>query len=172
MVDRLNPIVSDILDRAIEDELPQTSAWSEIKANDVLVRIIAKASGRIFVGEELCCNDKYLDNSINFTIDVMKGVFTVAFLPVWLRPVLTPIIPFVRSVYRRMREERELLMPTIKARRAAALESPTQEPTDMLDWLIREQVKAGVEDDQDLIMKQLGATFAAIHTTTQTAMHV
>lgn len=164
--------MSKTLDRALQDDLPQSSTWTEIKANDKLVRIVAKASGRIFVGQELCFDDRYLDNSINFTIDVMKAVFTVAFLPVWLRPILTPIIPFVRTVYRRMRTERELLMPTIEARREAVKEDPSREPDDMLDWLVREQFKAGVQDDDELVMKQLGATFAAIHTTTQTVMHV
>ncbi|KAG8162550.1 hypothetical protein KVR01_008315 [Diaporthe batatas] len=169
---RLNPIVSEILDHALEEELPQTHSWTEVKINDKLVRIIAKASGRIFVGLELCRDEKYLETSINFTIDVMKAVFTVAFLPVWLRPVLTPVIPFVRTVHRRIREQTELISPLIRSRRLAAKNDPSREPVDMLDWLIGEQMKSGIVDDYDLVQKQLGATFASIHTTTQTMMHV
>ncbi|KAI1409310.1 cytochrome P450 [Hypoxylon sp. FL1857] len=172
MVTRLNPIVSIVFDHAIEDELPQTYSWAEVKINDKLLRIIAKASGRVFIRPELCSNEQYLDTSINFTIDVMKAVFSVAFLPVWMRYIVTPLIPFVRTVYRRMREVNKLLLPVIQARKLAVKNNPLQQPDDMLDWLIREQTKAGIEDDDDLIQKQLGATFAAIHTTSQVMMHV
>lgn len=168
---RLNPILSNVLDQAIEDELPQSSSWVETKINEKLVRMVAKASGRVFIGSELCGSEKYLDTSINFTIDVMKAVFAVAFLPVWLRSVVTPMIPFVWTVYRRLQEANDLLLPVIKARRLAIRSGSLHEPDNMLDWLIMEQSKAGIEDDHDLVQKQLGATFASIHTTTQILLH-
>lgn len=170
--DRLNPILSEILQESLDNELPQASTWSEVKVNPKLLRIIATASGRIFVGPELCRNEEYLDTAINFTIDVMKSVYTVAFMPVWLRPILTPMVPFVRTLYRRIRESNDLLHPVVAARRQAAKDAPSGSPDDMLGWLINEQIKAGIEDDQDLVEKQLGASFAAVHTTTQTMTHM
>lgn len=157
---------------AISDELPQTSAWTEVKINPKLVRIIAKVSGRLFIGPELCRDERYLDTAINFTIDVMKAVHTVAFMPVWMRYILTPIVPFVRTAYRRVRDWNELLQPVVASRRRLARDSPSDKPDNMLDWLIGEQAKAGIEDDNDLVQKQLGAAFAAVHTTTQTMMHM
>lgn len=137
-----------------------------------VLRIVAMGSGRIFIGPELCRNEKYLDTAINFTIDTMKAVFIVSYMPVWLRPALTPFVPFVRTLYRRLREANELYRPVVAARRRAAKNAPSDKPDDMLSWLIDEQIKAGIEDDQDLVEKQIGASFAAVHTTTQTMTHM
>jgi cytochrome P450 len=71
-----------------------------------------------------------------------------------------------------MREFKSLVLPVIEVLRQSIIHDRKHEPDNMLDWLIKEQMEAGIEDDNDLVKKQLGATFASIHTTTQTMLHV
>ncbi|CAG9942697.1 unnamed protein product [Clonostachys rosea f. rosea IK726] len=165
---RLNPeIHSEVVD-SMRLELPQSSTWTDINLNSKLLRIVAMASGRIFVGPELCRDEGYLDAAINYTIDLMIAVHVVAFMPVWLRPILGPIIPPVRKVHRRVKEADEFLRPVVTARREAEKLPGYKKPDDMLQWIMNSQDKFGVKDDKELAFNQLGVSFAAIHTTTMT----
>ncbi|RYP79122.1 hypothetical protein DL771_000100 [Monosporascus sp. 5C6A] len=166
---RLTPILSETLQEAIATELPDSSKWTPVKLNKQLLRITAMASGRVFVGPELCRDEIYIDNAINFTIDVMKAVASVALMPLWLRPILSPIVPFVRALQRRIQGEKELLQPVVLARRlAAASVGPSLKPDDLLEWFIDDQAETGIEDDMDIVHKQMVTSFAAVHTSSQT----
>lgn len=152
-------------------ELPQSPSWSEVKINDKLLRIVAMASGRIFIGPELCRDEAYLDAAINYTIDLMTAVHIISFMPVWLRPFLAPFIPQIKKLKQRIDEADAFLRPIVSARREAAKDPDYQKPDDMLQWLIDSQGKFGVKDDKELANNQLGISFAAIHTTTLTALN-
>ncbi|KAK2026053.1 cytochrome P450 [Colletotrichum zoysiae] len=166
---RLNPIISDEVTEATRIELPQSGEWTEVKIMGKLMRIIAMASGRVFVGPELCRNEEYLDAAINYTVDLMKAIRKVSTIPPWIRPFLAPRKPEVRRVHRRIVEAVEFLKPVVKSRREASEDPYYQKPDDMLQWMIDAQEKTGDKDDKKLAKYQLGISFAAIHTTSLTA---
>ncbi|KAG9258879.1 cytochrome P450 [Emericellopsis atlantica] len=168
---RLNPTISDEVVESMRMELPQTSNWEEVCINDKLLRIVAMASGRIFIGPELCRDERYLDASINYTIDLMTAVHLISFTPSWLRPLVAPILPPVRKLHRRIKEADAFLRPVVAARREAAKSPDYQEPDDMLQWLMNSQAKFGAKNDKELAKNQLGISFAAIHTTTLTTLN-
>jgi hypothetical protein len=150
-------------------ELPQTNTWTDVSINEKLLRIVAIASGRIFVGPELCRDEVYLDASINYTIDLMTAVHVVSLMPVWLRPIAAPWVQPIRKLQARIREADEFLRPIVAARRKAAEDPDYQKPDDMLQWLMDSQKKFGEKEDKELATHQLEISFAAIHTTTLTA---
>lgn len=167
---QLTPVVSETLDQALVTEIPQSSDERiPLKVNKLFLRLTAIASGRVFVGPKLCRDEKYIDNSINFTTDVMMAVASVAMMPVWLRPVLSPIVPFVRALKRRIQGEKDLLQPIVNARREQSLSTaPSLKPNDLLEWFIDDQEEAGISDDMDIVHKQMVTSFAAVHTSSQT----
>lgn len=168
---RLNPTISDEVEEAMRLELPQTNEWTEVNINSKLLRIVAMASGRIFVGPELCRDEAYLDAAINYTIDVMTAVHLIMFTPKWLRPIVARLLPQVKRVHRRVQEADDFLRPVVAARKKAAESIDYQEPDDMLQWIINSQKKFGEKDDKELAKNQLGVSFAAIHTTTLTTLN-
>ncbi|KXJ94825.1 cytochrome P450 [Microdochium bolleyi] len=172
---RLNPVLAQEVRESMEVELPQTSEWTEFVLSPKLYRIVAQASGRIFIGPELCRKEEYLDAAINYTIDVMIAVFIVLYMPTWLRPLLAPWVPQVRKLKQRRQKAKDFLVPIITARRKAAAENPNyQPPDDMLQWmdddLTKQQGKRPTVED--LAIHQLGISFAAIHTTTSTVTNI
>ena len=165
----LNPTIYNEVVEAMRLELPQTADWTEVNINSKLLRIVAMASGRIFVGPELCRDEAYLDASINYTVDLMTAVHILQFTPPWLRPIVARFLPQVKKLHRRIQEADDFLRPVVAARRREAAENPDyQKPDDMLQWIIDSQQKFGAKDDKELAKNQLGISFAAIHTTTLT----
>lgn len=163
------PLVSETLDQAMSMELAGVSGSAPVKINKSLLRITAMASGRAFVGPKLWHEEEYIDNAINFTTDVMMAVASVAFLPVWLRPLLSPIMPLVRALHRRIQSEKKLMYPVVIARRElGATTGSSMKPDDLLEWLIDNTAGAGDEDDMSIIHKQMATSFAAVHTSSQT----
>ncbi|KAM5349587.1 hypothetical protein ACJ41O_006092 [Fusarium nematophilum] len=165
---RLNPIIATEVVEAMALELPQSGEWEEVDINKKLLRIVAIVSGRIFIGPELCRNEKYLDAAINYTIDVMIAVYMVGLVPLWLRPFIAPRLPFVKKVRKRIEEADEFLRPIVTARREALQDPNAEQPDDMLQWIINSQAKFREYNDKELAKLQLSVSMAAIHTTTLT----
>lgn len=169
---RLNPIIAEEVIEALRLELPQSNSWVEVKITERIMRVIAIASGRIFVGPELCRNEEYLDASINYTIDVMTAMRAVADISPWLRPFQAARTPEVKRVNQRFIEADAFLRPVVAARREAAKNPDYQKPDDMLEWMMEAHTKfAQNDDDKELARYQLGISFAAIHTTTTTTIN-
>ncbi|KAH6693552.1 ent-kaurene oxidase [Plectosphaerella plurivora] len=168
---KLNGVISEEVINAMALELPQSSEWEEVDMNKKLLRIVGIISGRIFVGPELCHDDRYLDVAINYTIDVMIAVYVVGMVPPWMRPWVAPRLPMVKKLERRIREADEFLRPVVKERRAAMSDPNYEVPDDMLQWIINSQKDLKMSDDKEIAQLQLGVSMAAIHTTTLTTLN-
>lgn len=152
---------------AFRDELPIGADWTEININQKLLRIVAKVSGRIFIGPELCHAEDYIDASINYTVEVMNAVREINSLN-WFRDLRAPYLPSVRRLDRRVEQALNFLQPVVQERVNAAKNDPEWErPDDMLQWVMDSLVKEGKKVNVENIARlQLGLSFAAIHTTT------
>ncbi|KAH8651174.1 cytochrome P450 [Xylariales sp. PMI_506] len=166
---RLNTVIVDEVAETMRIEMPETTEWTEVNINSKLLRVVAMVSGRIFVGPELCRDERYLDAAINYTVDMMIAVYAITLIPSWLRPLLAPILPPVKKLNRRIKEADAFLRPVVAARREAAEEPGHQKPDDMLQWIMDSQQKFGEKNDEELARYQLSVSFAAIHTSTLVA---
>ncbi|KAK2017785.1 ent-kaurene oxidase [Colletotrichum eremochloae] len=165
---RLTEIVAEELQVAFSRELPDCKDWSSVQVHPTLLRIVAAGAGRVFVGPELCRDEKYLESSINFTGDVMTARNAVQAMRQWLRPFLAHRLPEVQRLNQHRAEAEEFLRPVIHKRRQMMGDPKYEKPDDLLAWLMEAQVTSGKGSDRDLAEQQLGIGFAAIHTTTLT----
>ncbi|KAK2044191.1 cytochrome P450 [Colletotrichum somersetense] len=165
---RLNASIADEVAHALRLELPQSTDWSEVNINAKFLRIVAMVSGRVFIGSELCRDERYLDASINYTVDLMTAVHVISLVPSFLRPLVAAWLPTTQKLYRRIDDAEAVFRPIVTARREAAEKGDYQEPDDMLQWILNGQTKFGAHGDRDVALMQLGVSFAAIHTTTMT----
>lgn len=165
---RLNPIILDEVTDAIQAGFPQSTNWSQVNISSKLVRIVAKTSGRIFVGPDLCRDETYLDAAANYTLDMTAAIRALGFINPWLRPFLASRAPQVKKLHHRFQQADEFLRPVVTARRqdAHGTRDEKDNPDDMLQWLIDSQDKFGQQSDRAVSKYQLSLTFAAIHTTT------
>lgn len=168
---RLNPIICQDVDAALREYMPPCDDWTEVNINAKLVTIVAKVSGRIFVGPELSQDPEYLDAACNYTIDLINAVNGIKRLHPWLKPFLASRTPELIALRNREKQAEKILQPLVAKRLAAKAEDPNwQEPDDVLQWMINRS--DGKESVAMLAKYQLAIIFAAIHTTTMTATNI
>lgn len=51
------------MDQSYREELPPCKDFTPVNIYGKLLRIVAKVSGRIFIGSELCRSEKYIDTA-------------------------------------------------------------------------------------------------------------
>lgn len=171
LVARLNPTICAEVETALRDALPPCDDWTEVNINRTLVDVVAKVSGRVFVGAELCHDPNYLDTSANYTLEVAQAVTSLKKLRAWLKPIIGHYIPEIRAVREREKRAAEFLRPIIEERVESKKNDPNwQEPDDMLQWLINRS--EGKRTATQMAKMQLGLIFAAIHTTSLTATNI
>lgn len=138
-----------------------------------LVNMVAKISGRVFVGPELCRDDGYLDAAVNYTMDLINAQRAIKKIRPLYRPYLAPRLPEIKRLLQRQKSAEAFLRPVVQARRDAEKNDPSyQKPDDLLSWFMNRSEDFGVESTEKLAKLQLGIIFAAIHTTTLTATNM
>ncbi|KAJ4317019.1 hypothetical protein N0V94_005160 [Neodidymelliopsis sp. IMI 364377] len=171
---RINLLVRDEVDVCVKKYMPDCKDWTEVPIYTTLVDIVAQVSGRVFVGPELCEDPEYLDCAKNYTLDLIKSIDAIKELRPWLRPVLAPRIPEVRSLLQWEQTAAQFLYPLVKERKELAKNDPDwQKPDDMTQWMLDRASSASEDVPVEVFAKgQLGLIFAAIHTTTLTATNI
>lgn len=129
---RLNGIVYTAVEEALKEEMPaDCEDWTPVKINPKLITMVAKITGLIFVGPELCHNENYIDSAINYPGNVVAAAQAVKLIRPFLRPWLAPRLPELRKLDQTERKAMQMLEPIVKARRDAQAKDPDlQQPND------------------------------------------
>ncbi|KAK4503568.1 hypothetical protein PRZ48_004483 [Zasmidium cellare] len=154
--------------RTIKTHLSTRLHWSTIPVYDHILPIVAAASTRIFVGEELAANEEWLSCAIDYTVQMMTVAMTLKRMPSLLLPMIYRFLPAYQKLGRIRKASIRLLKPIVQARREAMETPDGQEGADnMLQWTLNERVKKQFHDkDYELLAHfQLELALAATHTT-------
>lgn len=143
--------------------------WQDCQFKPLLLQLVARVSSRVFVGPELCANEDWLDVSVNITVHAIVAVEAMSQWPSYLRPLVYRFLPEVRKLKEEMSRGRKILKPIFQKRRAENqlardAGEKASKIADTIGWL-DEAAKGHSYDDA---LAQLGLSFAAIHTTTET----
>lgn len=142
--------------------------WHDVQIKDCLLQLIARISSRVFLGEQLCRNDEWLNITINYSVDLFTAAKELGIWPKPLRPIVHWFLPSVRKLRSEIADAREIITPLVvnrRSMRAAAVASGKPEPrfNDAIDWF--EEYFAGGKP-YDPAMLQINLSVGAIHTTT------
>ena len=145
--------------------------WQPLVFAKKVPHMVARLSSLIFIGEEIAHSKKWLDVSVNFTIDAFLGARELRLWPAVLRHLVHWILPETRRVREHMRVGREIVNQEIAKRQlireGKLKEDPPRHP-DALDWL--QEVAAGKEFDHTRAQIKLSLT--TIHTTSNMLTNV
>ncbi|KAJ4297925.1 hypothetical protein N0V90_005824 [Kalmusia sp. IMI 367209] len=170
---RLNSVVYAEVQQAFEEEMPACEDWTAVNIYSKLVNMVAKITGRIFVGPELCRDENYQKLAIEYTMELVAAQRDIKNVRPLFRPWYAPRLASVKKLHEAERKAEEYLEPIIQARRDAEKNDPNwQKPDDMLSWFMSRQEEYGNRTPKHLAKMQLGLIFAAIHTTTLTATNI
>jgi hypothetical protein len=83
-------VLQDEIQFAVQEGLGDIPHWTPVQIFGKLLRIVAFASGRIFVGRPLCRDEEWINMTINYTVDASNAVKEVLLINQYLRPFLVP----------------------------------------------------------------------------------
>ena len=166
---RVTPAMREEVVDAMASELPDSSDWTETTIHDKILRIVAKSTGRIFIGPECCREETYVEGSTNFITDLAHASAEINKIPWYLRPFKAPRLASVKLVRNRMKDFADILEPVIRKRKqeAAKLGDDYQKPDDMTQWMIESVDRIGDKEVMDIALEQAGISFSAVNSTTQ-----
>ncbi|KIJ09985.1 hypothetical protein PAXINDRAFT_86692 [Paxillus involutus ATCC 200175] len=140
--------------------------WKSVPALQAVQKVLCRTSNRIFVGLPLCRNSDWVDLTVNFTLDVVKGAVMIGLFPNAMAPL---VARFMTNIPASARRGMKHLGPIIEERRKHLEEYGkdwADKPNDFLSWLM-DDPHGSQTSVQDLTMRILTLNFAAIHCLTQ-----
>ncbi|KAJ5223938.1 hypothetical protein N7468_008480 [Penicillium chermesinum] len=146
----------------LQTQWTDATEWHDMQLKPAILKMVAQLSSRIFLGDRLCRDPKWLDISINYTVNAFTAAQELRLLPEFLRPFAVRYLPTSRKTQRQLKEARKLIAVVLKERRAAQRVGDNPEYIDAIQWL--EDTAKGRKYDP--AAAQLALSAAAIHTTT------
>lgn len=136
--------------------------WQEIVLLHRIPQIVAQISSRVFVGQDLCRDPRWLRIAVNYTADSVAGARVIARWPRILQPLVHWFLPECQKVRGHVKEARKLMGPFIHQRRQERQNKETpKEARDAIDWFYEV-----VHDEPfDPVTFQMTLAVVAIHST-------
>lgn len=145
-------------------------AFQPVDIQDILLRIVARISARVFVGLRLCRTEKWLTTSIDYTVSIFITLITLRVVPAFLRTILVWLLPSSYRIHHHLRLAQNLIVPLIDERREAEAQNDInyEKPFDLLQWMM-DSANPDEAPAPKIAHRLLLMSFAAIHTTTMAA---
>lgn len=162
----LNKVTKPLSDEttfALNEHFGSPSDWQELALKSALLSIVARMSSRVFLGEQLCRNEEWLEVTKNYTTTAVLAAEELRCYPKWYRGIAQLYLPGCRKSLALIERSRELIGAVLEERRKAISQGQYKPAhSDAIDWFEEE---AGGRP-YDPAMCQLMMSVAAIHTTT------
>ncbi|KAJ6442429.1 cytochrome P450 monooxygenase [Purpureocillium lavendulum] len=152
---------------ALKDLLTDSHEWHTINLRHNILRLVARMSSRVFLGEKLCRSEDWLHVTREYTVTVFKAAMELRKYPYAARYLVHWFLKSCRDARALVKQTRNVIQPVINQRRREAKEAQArgekpQSYNDAIDWFERETASG----QYDAAIVQLVLSLAAIHTTT------
>ncbi|TGJ78997.1 hypothetical protein E0Z10_g9765 [Xylaria hypoxylon] len=167
------PRLEDELDYVLNVEMPNCKdSWVDLQIYDILLRVVARVSARIFLGPGVCRNEEWLSTSIHYTENVFVTMMTLRMFPPILHGLVAPFLPSYWRIRSNLSTAKRIISPIVRARRdgLAGHASSSGDGPDLLQWMMEIAQPHEAHPDK-LAHRQLLLSLASIHTTTIAIAH-
>lgn len=73
--------------------------WRTVVLKDTVLDLVARLSSRVFLGRELCREQRWLEIAKSYAVDAVMATFALRMVPGVLRPIAVRIISSMPSTY-------------------------------------------------------------------------
>ncbi|TEB20019.1 cytochrome P450 [Coprinellus micaceus] len=170
LLDELVPEVHDEIKAAFDDEFPSgEEEWCSFVALPSIIKMVARISNRVLVGQSLCRNPEYITGCINYALEVFSMAYIISAFPEPIRPFVNRIIS---PIPRRIRSMTTFLQPLLDERRTKKGDKGDdyQPQAIFLNWLA-DTAEQREKDDREVVLRTMLVNFGSIHTTSMTFTH-
>ncbi|KAI1815749.1 cytochrome P450 [Poronia punctata] len=148
-----------------------TNSWRRVNLDHTVRRVVARAANRVFVGDDLCRDDDYIESSIHYVTQVSTCGLLMNTLPSWLKGIIgfAFTIP-IRVAYSQCSKHLQPMFLRL-------VDNKTTAPPHLFSsWLVSNSDKypqSSPERSPDFLSRRiLALNFAAIHTSTLTTCNL
>ncbi|KAI6339854.1 hypothetical protein MCOR25_011236 [Pyricularia grisea] len=156
--------ISEEASLALQDIFTDSKEWTELTEGKIMP-VVARMSSRVFMGQELCNDEKWIKASTHYVRTVFKHRGQISAWPRILRPFAYRFMPASREIQQALQACRDVLQPHVGKRAALNKEAVARgEPKpyhDSLEWFAAE-----IKHGYDPAIAQITMSLVAIHTTT------
>ncbi|KAE8150191.1 cytochrome P450 [Aspergillus avenaceus] len=127
------------LDQAFKTVVPDyKDTYARIDLYDAILKLTARSTSRLMIGEGVAGNEKWLDSIVQYTYDFTSVVSTLRQVPAFIRPWVARCLPSVRRLKAHSKwMTEELILPMISSRRYAEHSDRRYvKPGDFLQWMM------------------------------------
>ncbi|KAL5114030.1 hypothetical protein ACEQ8H_008086 [Pleosporales sp. CAS-2024a] len=171
---KLNPDLSKYLDMAYEEfnygwkfDMPDPIEWTEVDIQQAMRMLVARMSAKVFVGEPACRDPRWLNLTINFSMDLFLAGFALRMFPPWMHFLVKPLIPARWRVQRQIDIGTDVVQEFMWQRKDSAKSGGHMTEGTLFEWMVDNAV--GNEGSlKDMAARQCILTLASIHTTATT----
>ncbi|KAK5637332.1 hypothetical protein RRF57_013044 [Xylaria bambusicola] len=152
----------------LAEQISSKSAHVELTGYEAMLKVITGMSSRIFVGQNLSKDERWLRMIVEYTMDVFLISAALRPYPAILRPFIAPWLSSVKRMKRHLRIAQKLFAPIFA--HSMPKESKSSRDYSVIEWMSR-SAQGGDRDPRILVKKLLFLTLAAIHTSTMSITH-
>ncbi|KAI0409332.1 cytochrome P450 monooxygenase [Xylaria palmicola] len=167
-------LVKEELDHALEVDFPECEDdWTSVSIGDLILRVVARISARVFLGRDNCRNEEWLSTSIHYTENVFMTVMTLRMFPSSLHAPIARCLPSWWRLRSNLATAKRIISPIIRERRDAQERAggAYEKPEDLLQWMMDAAQTDFERNPDSLAHIQLLLSLASIHTTTMAVSH-
>lgn len=138
-----------------------------VDLNDVILKIVARLTARLFIGFPLCRNDEWLSLNTLIVEDIFRTVVIMRLFPPILHPVVSICLPSLRRLRRCMRRIHALLIPVLVERKRLEADQGDfyERPDDVIQWMM--DLADGKEAElENLVTRYVYTIIGSMHTVT------
>ncbi|KAF9873265.1 cytochrome P450 [Colletotrichum karsti] len=162
---KLTKPISEEATIVLKQVLTDSKEWHEMIPKDDIIRIVSRLSTRVFMGEELCRDDEWVQASSQYTAAAFSVGWELGYYPRWARPYVHWFLPSCWEVRSLLSHARKVLKPHLErrsAKKAAALARGDKSVVfdDAIDWF-----EEAYKNKYDPASEQITLSLVAIHTT-------
>jgi cytochrome P450 len=145
--------------------------WTPVQIYQVILKVIARISNRVFVSEPVCRNEEWIKMGLGYSDSVTLTVMILRCFPPMLHPLVAMFLPSAWKVQSNLRNAKKFLTPIINARQEAEQNQPGyQKPTDVLQWMM-DAADITEHPPDKLAHRLMILVLGSVHTTTMAASH-
>jgi len=128
-------MLQDEIRYAIEEGIGNCPSWTSVNVFGKLLRIVALASGRIFVGKPLCRDEEWIQMTTMYSVDASNAIKEVQAIPLYLRPFKVPFTPTIRRAAEYRKKIAAKLKPQLNAMIEARKHTTNEDDDEHFDGL-------------------------------------
>ncbi|KAI0161016.1 cytochrome P450 [Hypoxylon sp. FL1284] len=160
------------LDFGWQSDVPRADGWVEVHVENLMRMCVARMSARIFMGYPTCRDKRWLNLSINLSIETFKTAFTLRMFPPWTHHLIAHLVPARYRLLRHLRVAQDIVSKSMREYAESQEKGQDKDGDDPLLYWMMDNAMENEKPISEMSARQAILSLASIHTTSMNAANM